>query len=170
MNAQEKGLIISETEIALDLPLGLKYFLAVDALIQNVHPIDRIYFDILVYEKGIDQPAVNILRTLSYYRDGKIGKQDEIGLANKPNRLQFNAECASNDAYLQYPNQIRMENKQYLEEVVNIFTRLGHIEGSHIRINHQNVWMSQNGVWLPFQGQSQATLPPESPSQLETGE
>lgn len=144
---ESKVLTINTREIEGRVPIGLQYFQAVDAITKDVPPIDRIYFDILVYEAGKDQPQVKILRIQNNYLDGNISKQDEIELKDKEHRLQFNAECDSKGNYIKYPETPSEEALKYLNETVGEFSRLARINDSIIIINGRNRMVSSKGLW-----------------------
>lgn len=152
-----KSLAKTAAEIESFVPDGLKYFMAVDFMVQGIKPIDGKYFDILVYPVNQDQPAVQILRIENKYLDQNVGKQDEIGLSTEEKRWQFNAECDPNGQYISYPKVLRPESSDFLTKVVDTFTELANNDGSKIRINHSQVLVSRNGVWEPFNNSKKIT-------------
>jgi len=149
--SEEGALVVRNTEIEPSEPVGLKYFKAVDAMVQGVPIKDGKYFDILVHKKGLDQPTVKILRVESKYIDKNIGKQDEIALANKETRLQFNAECTEDGEYIDYPKNPSLAGMTYLAETVQTFSDAASVDGSTIRINNAIRLVSVNGVWVPYE-------------------
>jgi hypothetical protein len=134
-------------EIAPSLPVGLQYFMAIDVVTEGITPKDRIYFDILVYSKDENSPSIKILRTISHYQGGNTGKQDEIELQNTSHRVQFNAENLSDGTYVEYPQAIQTQKLDYLTDVVNMFTKLGHNNGSFIIINNKVHFVAKDGLW-----------------------
>jgi len=143
-----KSIVSNRTEFPPDLPIGRKYFQAVDLMTENVGLKDGKYYDILVYAPGDSQPSVKILRIVSNYEDGTIGKQDEIKLASRKKRLQFNAECDTRGKYVKYPTEFSENTSSYLEEVIELFESLIKKDGSHIWINNGLRLTSKNGVWV----------------------
>ncbi len=147
MPEDKAELNIRGQEIIHTHPIGLRYFISVDAMVDGVTPKDGQYFDIGVYGVDEDQPTVKILRTQHKYLDHKIGKQDEIALMSKDYRLQFNAETTEAGEYIQYPSNIDHQALQYLNEVVQTFTTLGQKDGSRIYINNKVKMIARNGLW-----------------------
>ncbi len=109
------------------------------------------YFNILIYKNGVDLPAVKILRIQSNYSGGKVGKQDEIELEGKGNRLQFNAECDSGGQYTEYPLKISESGSQYLTDTVGEIAKISSVDGSMIMINRVARMTSKDGVWWPIE-------------------
>lgn len=134
-------------ELANSEPIGLQYFRAVDVMVNGLKPDDGKYFNILVYKNGVELPSVTILRIQSNYQDGTVGKQDEIELKGKGNRLQFNAECDSSGEYVQYPLQISENGSKYLADTVKELTEISAVDGSHIYINHSLSMIAKGGMW-----------------------
>lgn len=145
---EAKGEVTKKAENLYDLPIGLRYFHAVDVLTEGVPLKDEKYFDILVYEPNEDQPRIKILRIMSNYVDGTIGKQDEIELAEKRNRIQFNAKCDKEGQYLEYPENFSDFSYSYLGGVVMTFAGLVAMEGSKININNSVTLVSKDGSWV----------------------
>jgi hypothetical protein len=142
----EKEIVATSSEITRDVPIGLKYFRSVDTLTSGSLP-DRNYFNILVYAPGEDQPRAKILRIQVSYSDENTGKQDEIELAGKGYRLQFNAECDPEGDYVKYPSTISEEATAYLNETVACFMELLKMNGSKVVINHKLALVSDGGMW-----------------------
>lgn len=143
-----KELTVRNTEIMHSEPIGLQYFHAVDAIVEGETPDNGTYFNILVYGPQKDQPEVTILRIESHYTDGNIGKQDEIALGTKDNRLQFNAESTPDGSYASYPNEITNKGMEYLQAVIDTFSKLADQDGSIIKINNMEKMVAQQGKWV----------------------
>lgn len=152
MPESKTGLTIRETEISGGLPVGLQYFLAVDAIIgtdQPGHVRNQPVDEIKVYGAGENQPRIKILRNSAHYGDpsGEItAKQDEIRLSDKDYFLQFNAQM-QNGVYVQYPEKLNLRSTTYLEETIRIFAELAQHDGSWIWVNGRIKMVSRNGIW-----------------------
>lgn len=169
---EQYPLVINHTEIIHELPVGLRYFMAVDAMTEGVKPIDRIYQNIQVYgpnnDPQYDQPSVTILRILANYQGGNTGKQDELELQGMPYRMQFNAETTQDGTYIQFPQQVSQEGMEYLDGVVATFTDLAAIDGSYIRINNRIRMIAFEGIWVSVDD-SQNGLPKPQDGHHRTG-
>jgi len=145
---ETRELTIADREITHTQPIGLQYFHAVDAMVEGETPDDGKYFNILVYGPQQDQPAVIILRTESHYTAANIGKQDEISLETRKDRLTFNAETKPDGVYIKYPNEISTAGMDYLQETIDTFSTLANQDGSLIRINNTDKMVAQQGKWV----------------------
>lgn len=165
----KNSLTINNKDIQRSEPVGLQYFRSVDAMVEGLTPEDGKYFNILVYESGKNLPQVKILRIESHYTDGNVGKQDEIELEGKENRLQFNAETEANDNYIKYPQELFKFAMGYLTETVDEFNRLAKVDGSVIRINNRDRLVSYKGLWMVIEEKHSPTPKLGKPQERVTG-
>lgn len=112
--------------------------------------MDKIYYNICVYEPKKQTTSVVILRVQHQYQGAgvnKIGKQDEIELAGVDGRYQFNSEQIKDGEYIDYPKQISPSGTEFLGAVVSKFTELSQLDGSMVTINRQPVLVAKGGLW-----------------------
>jgi hypothetical protein len=150
MKNGERAIVIAQTEIKSSLPVGLRYFQAVDAMTDGVELAEGRYFNILVYSPDENQPAVKILRFQVPFEGSITQKQDEINLTQEKQRLQFNAQVEAGE-YVVYPEDLGPDSMEYLEKVVEVFTELGRVDRSSIYINRELRFVSKDGVWVQIQ-------------------
>ncbi len=134
-------------EVISSEPVGIQYFRAVDMMVDGLKPSDGKYFDIKVYGGGRELPSVKILRIQNNYSDGKIGKQDEIEIDGRKNRLQLNAECDSIGSYIDYPKELSEFGTEYLFSVVKELSSIVAVDGAVVVVNGTDRMMSKQGMW-----------------------
>lgn len=166
----EQDLIVSETEISNELPLGLRYFLAVDAIVgtdPHGNMRGQLVDDIRLYGAGENQSRVFILRNTSHYddRQGEItAKQDEIRLEGMEYLLQFNAEMQAG-RYSKYPANLSYQHLVFLQNTVDAFAQLAQRDGSFIMVNMRKKMVAKNGVWEEYKEEERKKGdPPTLPS------
>lgn len=135
---------VSETE-----KFVLNYFKTIDLAVGDQKPDKNGNIKVLFYKKGEDQPAINIVRHISNYRDGSKGLQDEIMLFLNESRLELNGEKNPQGEYLNYPTSLRPTSLEYLERAVATLSECMNTEGSRIIIDNRTKFTAKAGTWIP---------------------